>query len=386
MLQSLLITDDREAAELIARAIRQLPEIHLEQILCPSPTHYQLTRALNTLRLDVLFLDLASHQVQLVCEETARKSAKTAIAGFSMDRLARHDSATAHHLTWPFSSASLRDAVQRAVRSASGMPLPGVYCFIPAKGGAGATTITVNLACHLVFSLGKSVLVAEADLRSGTMADWLGTRASQSMAQTLACADSCMSLIWPRHVSRKYGVDWMLTDREPSLVKPTWGDYRQLLTFASTRYDYAFVDLPAALDEDAWEAALISRKAFVVTTPEVLSLRLAGQRIAELEAFGVPKSRVEVLVNRAQRGDAIGINQIRETLACEIGGVFPNDYPVVNRSIAARTFVDSGSKLGRAYNAFAAALAGHTRPELALAAKPSLLGFLSSPRRNPVRV
>ena len=49
MLQSLLIANDRAGADLIASAIRQSGQISLEQVHCPAPTHYQLSRALNTL-------------------------------------------------------------------------------------------------------------------------------------------------------------------------------------------------------------------------------------------------------------------------------------------------------------------------------------------------
>lgn len=386
MLQSLLITDHRAAAELLARAIRQSGEINLEQILCPAPTHYQLSRALNTLTLDVAFVD-ATGDAAMIAGEIAKRSSRTAIVSFSVDQAAaRHSLAAAPDLAWPFSDAELRLAVRRAVRAASGASLRNLFCVIPAKGGVGATTVAVNLACHLANSLGKRVLAAEADLRSGTITDWLMIKAAQSIGQTLTCADSCVSLIWPRHVANKYGVDWMLTNREPNLPQPHWSDYRHLLTFASARYDYAVVDLPRLLENDASEIALLASKVFVVTTPEMLSVRLAHQRISELEAFGVPRPRIEVLVNRVQRGDALGVNQIREALGCEIGGAFPNDYPTVSKSILSGSFVDRGTKLGRAYGTFAAAIAGNSRPPLEYAEKPSVFGFLTSPRRATVRV
>lgn len=384
MLQSVLIANDRAAADLIAGVIRQAGHINLEQIHCPAPTHYRLARALSTLSLDVVFVDTSNaDQAGRLCAEIAKKADRTAIVGFSVERPTGHDSVTPHMLAWPFSGAGVRNAVRQAVHQTSSMPLSNVFCVVPAKGGAGATTVAVNVACHLATSFRKSVLVAEADLRSGTIADRLGTRAAQSIAQSLACADNCMSLIWPRHVSSKYGVDWMLTNRERN-TSPNWCDYRHLLTFAAGRYDYTLVDLPDLVDEDASEIALLSQKVFVVTTPEVLSLHLARQRVEELESFGVSKSRIQVLVNRLQPRD-MSAEDISKALGCGIGGVFPNDYPVVNKSILDGGFVNDGTKLGRAYRSLAGVIAGNSKPSLGLETKLSMFGFLTSPRRSTAR-
>jgi len=390
MLQSLLISNSRDTAELIARAIRQSGHINLEQVFCPLPTHYQLSRALSTLTLDVVFVETTSldafdaEQSRILCQEIMRKASRTAIIGFSAEAGESRNRITSHRLKWPLSNADLCSTVRQAVQQTSRGSLENLFSVIPAKGGSGATTTTVNLACQLATTLGRSVLVAEADLRSGTIADWLGTKPAESIAQSLACADNCVSLIWPRHVSSKYGVDWMLTDRDHHGFRPFWGDYRHLLSFASARYDCMLVDLPDTIDEDASEVALLSRTTFIVTTPEMLSLELARQRIEELESFGVPRSRVQVLVNRVQRGDIVSPKEIQRRLGCEIGGVIPNDYPAVHRSIFDGTFVSTGTKLGRAYCALARSLAGE--PE---AMEPprtlSMFGFLSSQRRSAVR-
>ena len=390
MLQSLLISNSRDAAELIARAIRQSGHINLAQVFCPPPTHYQLSRALSTQMLDVVFVETTfagtsdAEQVRILCDEIKDRACRTAIIGFSTEPREARSKITSHALKWPLSSANLCSTVRQAVRETSRGSLENLFSVIPAKGGSGGTTITVNLACQLATTLGRSVLVAEADLRSGTISDWLGTKPVQSIAQSLACADDCLSLIWPRHVSSKYGVDWMLADRDRNGFRPFWGDYRHLLSFASARYDCLLVDLPDTIDEEAAEVALLSHTTFVVTTPEMLSLELAGQRIEELEFFGVPRSRVQVLVNRVQRGDIVSPNEIQRRLGCEIGGLIPNDYPAVHRSIFEETFVSTGTKLGRAYCTLARSIAGEpetTEPPRTL----SMFGFLTSPRRSAVR-
>jgi hypothetical protein len=197
--------------------------------------------------------------------------------------------------------------------------------------------------------------VAEADLRFGTISDWINAQPVESMTQTLANADSCVSMIWPRHICRKFGVDWMLTARDRGLRQPYWFDYHHLLRFVSQRYEHTLIDLPHLLDGAAAEIVKLSRAVFVVTTAEVLSLRLARQRINELESMGVPKSRIWLLVNRLESRD-LQPDDIERTIGCEVGAVFPNDYPAVSEAILEGEFLRANSRLGRAYRAFAEAI------------------------------
>ena len=56
---SLLISDDVDATDLLSRIIRGSGQITLDRFFYPSPTHYALATTLNTLALDVVFLDVS---------------------------------------------------------------------------------------------------------------------------------------------------------------------------------------------------------------------------------------------------------------------------------------------------------------------------------------
>lgn len=381
MLHSLLITNHPDTAELLGRVIRQTAQIVVEQEYCPAPPHYQLTRTLNTIALDVVFLDLDIPRAGQLCAEIARQSARTAIVGFWSDPASAHDVRVTRTLSLPLSPGGLFETVRQAVGEICGGPLNKVIGFVPAKGGAGATTTTVNLACHLATTFGKNVCVAEADLRSGTMADWLHTQPMQSIAQSLACADVCGSLLWPRHVCRKFGVDWMLTAREPNLQPRAWCDYRHLLTFVAARYDYTLVDLPDFLDDGVAEVARMCETVFVVTTPEFLSVRLARRRIAELESLGVARSRIRVIMNR-QQPHGLRPEDLSAELACELGGAFPADHGSTETAVLEGAFVGDGTKLGRAYRTAAGALTGQSRPVAGGQTVRSRFGVLLSLKRS----
>ena len=146
--------------------------------------------------------------------------------------------------------------VREAVRGNCDRPLQNVIAILPAKAGGGASTIAINTAQRLAHCFGKRVLVAECDLNSGTIAETLGLIPRESTARTLESADAAETLMWPRHVCRKDGVDFMLTAREWHGYRPTWHDHHHLLSFVAERYDWA--RLGAKLFE--WYQQLLSER------------------------------------------------------------------------------------------------------------------------------
>jgi len=181
-------------------------------------------------------------------------------------------------------------------------------------------------------------------------------------------------------VCHKDGVDFLLTRREQTAYLPRWHDYHHLLSFVSQRYDTVMVDMPDRINDATAEVVQSAKRVYVTTTPEILSLGLAKERIAELHAMGVEASSVRVIVNRQHSTD-MQLRQIEEILNCPVELVIPNDYPAVRAATLSRTFVDSGTSLGRSYEKCAGLIASGYRPVPVAANKHSLFGFMRPGRR-----
>ena len=97
-----------------------------------------------------------------------------------------------------------------------------------------------------------------------------------------------------------------------------------------------------------------ARFVFVVCTPEVLSLRLAQRRCRELEARGIPASRVGIIVNRWHNTD-VKEADVEGILEHGVAAIFPNDYTSVQDSIL-------NGELGKTYLSLARILAGVPDP------------------------
>jgi pilus assembly protein CpaE len=364
MLHALLIAHQRDAAELLTSLTRSSGQIVLDRAFSPVPSIYQLTTALNTLALDVAFIDVSNpEQAAAACEQIRDKSPHIAVIGFSAGPAGSQcaTTITPFTLNLPLSTAVFVATVRDAVHSVSLRPYKNVYAIMPAKGGSGASTIAINLAAQFAQFRNQRVLVADCDLRSGTIAESLDLRPEQSICKTLSDADAAETLIWSQHVRRKAGIDFLLTNRQQTGLDPEWHSYSHLLSFVAPRYERVLVDLPEVVNDATAEIVQSAETVYVVTTPEMLSLRLARQRIDELQGVQVERARIKILVNRWHKED-LKPREIAEILDCPVAFALPNDYREVSNAVAARSFVEPDNKLGRAYRSWAGSIVGSPAP------------------------
>jgi MinD-like ATPase involved in chromosome partitioning or flagellar assembly len=383
MLHSLLISDNVQATELLSRIIRSSGQVTLDRFFCPSPTHYALTTALNTLALDVAFLDVSFPDRAFACyEQIKQNNPAVSVIGFSVTVPAFTASGgpTGYSLSLPYSTEGLINTVRDAISASRPLGLENVAAILPSKAGSGASTIAMNLAKQLASSFSKKVVMMDCDLRSGTMAESLGLVPQVSLAETLTLADAVMTLIWPRHVRRKDDVEFLLSNRVITKTAPAWHSYHHLLPFLSARYDHVLIDLPELIDDATEYILKAASRVFIATTPDVLAVTLAQQRIHEIEAARVDPSKIRILVNAWQSGD-LEPRAISEALGHPVEAVFPKDARAVNGAVANHTFV-SKSRLVQAYRSFAGSLTGSTSATAGSTGFGSILNSLRS--RKPI--
>jgi Flp pilus assembly CpaE family ATPase len=382
MLHSLLISNDSNATSLLSEIIRRSGQIFLDRFFCPSPTHYALSTTLNTLALDVVFLDVSSpDKAFTVYEQIKQNNPALPVIGFSatMPAYVAAGGPTGFSLSLPFSVEDAMSTVREAILANRPSAPENIVAILPAKAGSGASTITMNLAKQLATSFRKSVVVADCDLRSGTMAESLGLIPQASLAETLALADVAATLIWPQHVKRKDEVEFLLPNRAFAKAAPGWHAYHHLLPFLSARYDHVLIDLPELIDDANSYVLQSASRVYLATAPEVLALTLAKQRIREMEAARIDPAKIRILVNRRQSGD-LKPREISEALGCPVEAVFPNDSKAVAAALENRTFVSTHSRLAKACRSLADVLPGSAEPTSTLNLVGSLLAFRLSRR------
>jgi pilus assembly protein CpaE len=269
----------------------------------------------------------------------------------------------------PFSPSEFSMAVRAAVYRARNDLLRNMHVFLPGKAGSGATTLAMNVASMLP-GLSKTALLLEGDMHSGVLSILMGVEPRVALIDALHNSAAIDYSQWTGYVVHVHDIDLLATDRKKKLPLPTWVNYHQLLRFAAPRYDGIFVDLPEVVNDATADLVHYAASVNVVCTPELPSLKLAAQRLAELENRGVPADRLQVVINRWHRGD-ISPKEVENMLNARIAAVIPNDYKTIQRNIIAGRPVKADSDLGRAYLDLAKQLLARAAP----IAAPAGAGF-----------
>ena len=144
-----------------------------------------------------------------------------------------------------------------------------------------------------------------------------------------------------------------------------------------TRYDFVVADLPEVVNPASAEAVRCARGVFLVCTPEVPSLRMAIQRLAELEEYGLAPDRIHIVLNRQERR-GLPAQEIEAVLGHPVLGAHPNQYAHVRDAIVESRLVASTSPFGESCQALARKLSGLKESSLL----ETTFGLLSKLRRR----
>ena len=226
-----------------------------------------------------------------------------------------------------------------------------LYAFVPAKAGCGASTLAWNAAFACARAPQGRVLLVEADLRAGALSFLLKTPPSgstQSALRAIHTGDEHAVRVAFTNVDR---VEMLLSSRAAMDPAPRWDSYFHLLSLVRPRYDVVLVDLPELVNAGSSEVARAADAVFVVTTPELLPLKLAEHRCLDLEQWGVEPKKIRLLLNRAQRSE-LSARDVEENLHRPVAESFPNDYHAVRKATLNGGPVDADSALGRAFAHF----------------------------------
>ncbi len=352
-----------------------------------------IVRLVTSYRVDVLFIDLNpacfSAALELVRRLQASRSAMTFV-GFASapvaDERAALEAGIWQIMVAPFEEREFLQIIRLALNQQK--TDSSVHGFLPAKGGSGATITALNTATCLAQVLNKKVLLIEADFYSGTLPLLLNFKPQASVMEALESAERLDERSWPALVTNTHGVDILAAWGPRTAGQDSPLKFDRLLGFAKKRYDIVIVDLPVVVDRVTEAVSYHAKNMFVVSTPEPICMEVARRRLRQLEAHGTKSSARRVILNRVlQHPATVEVEEYEKVMSGKIAAVLPNDYAVIQESIAGTGPVSLNSLLGKAYLSLAGSLAGQEMPldpPNKFSAFKNL--FSSKKRTDPVKV
>ena len=372
----------------IEETAAELGDLCVYKTLHSYPNPHELVQLLNIFTPEVVFLDISLPEPALeVVKEIRACYPKTAIVGFAADRQEERSAEIAQAgvsevLALPCPKAEFQEAVTRAIEAQASVVRDNVIAFLPSKAGSGSTTVALHLAFSLAQEWDRKVLLLEADLHSGCLAERLDVNPRSSILDALENCHWMNDAMWGRMLSQAHGFDLLPMPTAKNMERFTRWEYQLVLNFGRPRYDWVLVDLPEVVN-DATEGLVTQAKwVHVVVNPERSSLFLARRRIDELKSRAVPEGCIRIVLNRYwQKDEKLQKNeklQIEGFLERPVSALLPEDDSLFRPELCAAPMAARESELGRAFRCFAASLADIEIPsEPVLVPTPQKTGLRS---------
>jgi pilus assembly protein CpaE len=260
----------------------------------------------------------------------------------------------AHAMEESFHGAVRRTAARRDAATAGSRPPCHTQVFLGAKGGAGTTTVAVNCAVELARLTKRAVLVLDLKPTLGEVALFLGVRPRFTLLDAIENLHRLDKDFLRELVARhKSGLDILAGSEQfdrPGAQDA--GAVEELLRVLARTYDYVVIDAGNMINSCSAAALYAADSIFLVTNPDVPSIRNAQRLVDRIRQLGAGSERVKVLLNRDSDQNIIAPKQIETALGYGIHHTFSSDYRTVS------TALNSGVPLALAGNSEIAAQVG----------------------------
>jgi len=240
----------------------------------------------------------------------------------------------------PADPKALREALARAMgRNGPGVSTPSkgqVLVFVSCKGGAGATFLATNLGYALAESRPVKVALLDLNLQAGDAAlhvsDRVPATTLSDVVRNIGRLDGSYLAASMIPVLPNFGVLAAPGAPERALeIQPDHID--ALLDVAVLHYDYVIIDASRVLDAAVVRALDRADTIYAVLQLTVPFVRDAKRLLGTFESLGYPRSRIQLIVNRHERGGELDVKDAERALDLPVAWAIPNSFRAVTSSV-----------------------------------------------------
>jgi pilus assembly protein CpaE len=207
------------------------------------------------------------------------------------------------------------------------------------KGGVGKSLIATNLASAIAAVSGSEVGLVDLDLQFGDLGLLLNVRPNTSISNVVDAypgidPDYLRSLM----AGGTGGVRLLAAPSSPELADLVEPDHvRAVLQGMRTVFPNTVVDLGAHLDDRSLEAVQAADQILLITDLELSTIKNARLALTLFDRLGVSRSRVFVVLNRADAATQVAPDQVEQHLKHPVAARIPTDTAMVQESVRQAT-------------------------------------------------
>jgi pilus assembly protein CpaE len=209
-----------------------------------------------------------------------------------------------------------------------------VAVFSP-RGGAGSSTVALNLAIALQGQRKAAVILIDGNFRFGALDTLLNLQVKRSIADILpSLGDAEPEVLHSATLPHTTGIRLLaapLRPEEADLVSAE--KVRELVTLAQQCYDYVVVDLGSNLDDRALCFLDTADCTVVLLVPDIPAVKNTRLFIEVAQGLGYDLEKILLVLNRANPRGGINAAAIQRHLKLPIVATIPDSPRVAHTAI-----------------------------------------------------
>jgi pilus assembly protein CpaE len=203
------------------------------------------------------------------------------------------------------------------------------------KGGAGKTTLAVNLALTLHNDDTKVALV-DGNLQFGDIAVFVNEQGKNTIADLSSRSDELdpeiVEEVMVKHAAS--GVHLLAAPTRPEYAeKVTSAQFSKVLEYLRQMYAYVIVDTSSYLTDITLAAIDVSDLIVLVTTQDIPAIKNCRLFLDLLQTMGIDRSKILFTMNRFDKRINITPERVAENLKQEVSSVIPLDEQTVTKAV-----------------------------------------------------
>ncbi|MEW6130948.1 MAG: AAA family ATPase [Acidobacteriota bacterium] len=202
-----------------------------------------------------------------------------------------------------------------------------IYCVTSAKGGVGATALSINIATSLAVNPDAHVALIDLSGPIGDAATNLNLKPQFTITDVLQSASRLDPVLLESFTSRANGVSVLAGPREfnPNILYSV-DAIGKVLDVATQTYTQTIIDLSSSLNKDYLQIITgMASKVVVVLTPELPAIMRTERLLRFLSSIGAT-DKLRVVLNRQRKSDEISESEIEKALKRSVNWKLPNNY------------------------------------------------------------
>jgi pilus assembly protein CpaE len=210
---------------------------------------------------------------------------------------------------------------------------------IGSKGGAGTTTVALNVAAQIAQLTKKRTALIELARPFGQIALMLDIEPRFTLLDALDRGPRLDAAVLASLMTRhKIGVEMLLGARHLALTaeqrqRATIDGLLHILQMAQAAYDFVIVDL-GFVNAAEWARVLnVAETLLLISEPSELALGMLKRYLEAVDSAGLERERFRMVINRARQNDEEMIFRHERSLRQTFFMQLPNDYRQVSEAV-----------------------------------------------------